>query len=98
MSFICFSTVDCTDIRKLVPEKAEQTDLARLSSPEQEHLYFVLGHQAVAFELVLNLVIACPVVSVLSPSTARHSRAFASSSIAVDWTQPMAEEGERVDG
>lgn len=34
------------------------TDLARLSSPQQEHLYFVLGHHSVAFELVFDLVIA----------------------------------------
>jgi hypothetical protein len=32
--------------------------LARLSGSQQEHLYFVLGHHPVAFELVFNLVIA----------------------------------------
>lgn len=36
----------------------EMTDLARLSSTQQEHLYFVLGHHSVAFELVFDLVIA----------------------------------------
>ena len=37
----------------------EHRRLARLSRTEQQHLDLVLRHLAVAFELVLDLVIAC---------------------------------------
>ena len=37
----------------------KQTNLARLSSTEEQHLDLVLGHHAVPLELVLDLIVAC---------------------------------------
>lgn len=35
------------------------THLARLSSSEEQHFDFILGHHTVPLELVLNLIVAC---------------------------------------
>lgn len=63
MSFICLRTVDWAEETakheiSAVVSKNEETDLARLSSTQQQHLDLVLRHHAVPLELVFDLVIA----------------------------------------
>jgi hypothetical protein len=40
----------------------EDGRLARLASPQEQHLDLVLGHHPVALQLALDLVVACQVV------------------------------------
>lgn len=79
------------------------TDLARLSSSQEQHLDFILRHHTVPLELVLNLVIAWlekvsgreedvgAIGGGIDVLEGGYLRALASSSMPEDWTQPIVD-------